>query len=859
MSLKVVLGADISKFEKDMKRAEAILRKDVGRAALDLSRTMVKVASVITGATIAIGGAMIKMGADFEDARAKLGYIITDVEAASTAFRRLEDRFAFSRLSFSKLDEATRKFAGLGFSAEQATGAVKLLEDAAFASGEGEQAFQKMERSIEQLIARGTITDRSFINFTQSGIDAWRYLSEGIGVSVEEIRRKVSQGMISTADTLKHIFAGINREFGGAVEEMSRTTLTGATNMMTSLMRLLSANIGQRLSRAMDLQGLMNMINRNLMALQNMINSIGIRETFLRMFPTEYIVPGLIAIGTTIAGVLAPGLKLLAIKTWTAVAPLLLLVAKWAAWGTLLTTLYTNWDSLVTGVSLGILHITQGWEKFTVWFSEAWVRVVNVIFNGIDNIVTRTMTAISGFARVIPSLLGGDRIRRSLYGMQQGWEDVASSFTNMSSTYKKELSQQRKDIEAWSIATRDGIVQMQEAGKDAPETLGFITDALNKLKGAAIDFNLFPEEFFTGLDEGDIEAITKSLLNLSDRMGAAAQLEETQARRLAERRLDIARRMQEDLARTYLEGATDRLSMLDIEYEREKALINELAGEFEDIILAREQAEANYQKRREEMLKNGYDIEDRLQKAYLNRNLEDYANAMNQKNAMFMSRLSAEKEAMDAHQNFMLTANRDTLSKITEIYKTFSDGFTDALTNVIMGVENVGEAFENLGKRIIALVLRQRIEQEVSARIAQTTNQRLALESQAQAKLVAAEWRRAAMWKTQATGGSLIPSSASLFTGIIPFADGGVVTKPTLAMIGEAGEAEAVIPLSKLDKMMKSKSGGNEVTVNVVNNTGVQAQANKSSRFDGQKWVVDVVLDAYQRNVGGMQEMMGGR
>ena len=40
----------------------------------------------------------------------------------------------------------------------------------------------------------------------------------------------------------------------------------------------------------------------------------------------------------------------------------------------------------------------------------------------------------------------------------------------------------------------------------------------------------------------------------------------------------------------------------------------------------------------------------------------------------------------------------------------------------------------------------------------------------------------------------------------IPFlADGGVVTKPTLAMIGEGGQNEAVIPLNRLNNF----NGGN--------------------------------------------------
>lgn len=47
-------------------------------------------------------------------------------------------------------------------------------------------------------------------------------------------------------------------------------------------------------------------------------------------------------------------------------------------------------------------------------------------------------------------------------------------------------------------------------------------------------------------------------------------------------------------------------------------------------------------------------------------------------------------------------------------------------------------------------------------------------------------------------------------------ADGGVVTRPTLAMVGEGGESEAVIPLSKLKSMGTS---GNNITVNITGNT----------------------------------------
>ena len=51
---------------------------------------------------------------------------------------------------------------------------------------------------------------------------------------------------------------------------------------------------------------------------------------------------------------------------------------------------------------------------------------------------------------------------------------------------------------------------------------------------------------------------------------------------------------------------------------------------------------------------------------------------------------------------------------------------------------------------------------------------------------------------------------AGTMGGIPGLAEGGIVTGPTLAMIGEGGESEAVIPLSKLSAMMQNSNSGSQ-------------------------------------------------
>lgn len=62
-------------------------------------------------------------------------------------------------------------------------------------------------------------------------------------------------------------------------------------------------------------------------------------------------------------------------------------------------------------------------------------------------------------------------------------------------------------------------------------------------------------------------------------------------------------------------------------------------------------------------------------------------------------------------------------------------------------------------------------------------------------------------------GASVFNLSIPQFDPIPMLAQGGVVTKPTLAMIGEGGEPEAVIPLSKLGSL--AGAGGN-ITINIT-------------------------------------------
>lgn len=85
------------------------------------------------------------------------------------------------------------------------------------------------------------------------------------------------------------------------------------------------------------------------------------------------------------------------------------------------------------------------------------------------------------------------------------------------------------------------------------------------------------------------------------------------------------------------------------------------------------------------------------------------------------------------------------------------------------------------------------------------------------------------------------------------YARGGVAYRPQLAMYGEGSQPEAFVPLPdgrnipvKLDAEQKPAS--NNVQVNVINESGQPVEAeNRGGRFDGERYVVDVILKAASR------------
>ena len=129
--------------------------------------------------------------------------------------------------------------------------------------------------------------------------------------------------------------------------------------------------------------------------------------------------------------------------------------------------------------------------------------------------------------------------------------------------------------------------------------------------------------------------------------------------------------------------------------------------------------------------------------------------------------------------------NTDNVNKEWDKIKdTIATGLTNAIQGLIDGTKSLGESLAGIAKQIAAMLIQKAILSAFSSG-GVTTGSVSSLP-----KVV-----------TAAQG-------AYFGNGIKPFSTGGMATRPTLGLIGEAGESEYIIPASKMAASMQRYSAG---------------------------------------------------
>lgn len=439
-----------------------------------------------------------------------------------------------------------------------------------------------------------------------------------------------------------------------------------------------------------------------------------------------------------------------------------------------------------------------------------------------------------------------------------------------------------------------GVVSKPSVSGDFGAITGYVDTSL--LAGATSS---------ASTDTADSAANAKKLAESNLTAQVRAKNEELYQKRLAEAQRNQTirvRKMNEDIKKLDLERTGDRLQLIKAEAESQKAQIDDNVREYTKAVGDKELAE---KKAQAERLKLASDTEQKIRELAYTQTSEtvdhltnmvtlgrltrsdadvllaeelksyiDYARSeVNEAQLSATQRLQIEKNLVEAQQKLWELAGRSLKTSLQEAarqYKQETTNYADlakstfdstmnsinsAWTNNLEAMatgtksfsKGIRDIFKDMTNAIIKMMIQLTFQQYVMPKLLSLFG----------GVVNGIGSLGAAKGTSSFAGGSLFRSA---FMGN-RFAAGGK-TDPGLMLVGENGPellqssgSHRIYTASETRRLMGGGATSNNVVVNIVNQSGQELESKQqNSRFDGENYVIDVVVRAMESNKGGMRD-----
>lgn len=402
--LFVTVGAKIDGFERDMgtvsQRLSAIDR-DATRASAGFEKMGTRLTTIggamtagITLPMIGIGAAVVTVAGQMEQTEIAFKTMLGSGESATAMLNELKAFAATSPFEFPELALAAKKMMAMGFAAEDVIPTLRIIGDAAAALGMGTEGIDRITLALSQMRNAGRVMAQDMNQLTSAGVRGWQYLAEAAGVSVAEIRKQSESGMLDGATAAQAILAGMQRDFGGAMDAQSKTLL-GQWSNIKDLITFALMDLGKiLLPIAKDVLAAMKPVIESVKDLAAWFSTLdpNVRTAVLAfggivtvLGPIIWAVGTLVGSVSTIAAAFTSlsGVVLPALGTAMAGVslPILAVVAALAALG---VWVYANWEPIKAVV-------TQAWDGLTEAWGYVWSEIgptLTAIWTGISDVAS---------------------------------------------------------------------------------------------------------------------------------------------------------------------------------------------------------------------------------------------------------------------------------------------------------------------------------------------------------------------------------------------------------------------------------------------------------------------------------------
>ncbi|WP_443874325.1 transglycosylase SLT domain-containing protein [Megasphaera elsdenii] len=339
-----------------------------------------------------------------------------------------------------------------------------------------------------------------------------------------------------------------------------------------------------------------------------------------------------------------------------------------------------------------------------------------------------------------------------------------------------------------------------------------------------------------------------------------------QIKQLNEKRLQAEQQLRDDTAKVNAQMKGDYTALYDAELKKNlDALQKEKEARFKSVATHKNDVEAmdevnewytarylELTKKREEERRQEFD--NSVKDAISDLDVSRLSKLVYSKQGLDDIKWAEKSKAMQLFYSQWRAASISTYGIAEEAASSISSGLSSVFSDLGNNISNVGKLAQNMGKVILDTIVKI-AAQWAAAKITMGLLGGFLGISQPTAGAFGAGWNYAGGYGSWYSGAGL-PSFS-----VPAFANGGRVTAPTLAMLGEGKDEEGVFPLNDdtyarmaqgIVNARGNNNGGNAPVVNIINNSSSQVSV-KDSHYDNsmRRWILNAVVEDVNNNVDG--------
>lgn len=778
--------------------------------------------------------ASVIMSAKMDMTKRAFETLTGSVEKAQQHLDELEKFGATTPFEFTGLTEASKKMQAYGFDVQAVIPVLTVLGDAAMAVGLGQEGIDRVTLAIGQMNAKGKISAEEMRQLAETGLPVWDILAGKLGVTTAKAMDMAKKGAISAKEGITAILTGLEDRFGGMMDKVAGEIPQSFSNMkdsVSSIMRTLGSNI----TEAFDLKAKFKGAADWLGDFATVAKKAGIKEAFEQMVP-ESVKTTIVAISGAIIGIAVPAFMMLAGSVIAATWPL---ITVGSIVGLIAVAMYKNWFGLGP------------------FFQGLWTGIVNVfiwakdLISGIVEKIGAMASWVTDKISVLKSFLGfKTEVAETNKELEKTSEKAVSLKDILSGTLKDSGLSDEAGVKAAAAALKKQQKEYEALVEKAKTASERIEDEWIRLTKTQMDVL---DKWY----RDEISTLNESKAVNENYQRDITRLNETYAEKRRKILHDEARErqetfksisdgwisMQKELTLGGLKGsAADLFSMdtsaadqvkeifdyfdgISAQYTsataaQKKNILNSLNAmgiqykvtteDMLDFAAEKEAASAEKWKQIQDDKLDYYrqckDIQAEIDEAYNQASLTRLQEVLTEEQALRLNNYEAMQEMMSTWQEAFLAAHSTVAQLMGDIYSSAFNGLSNNISDLIMGTKSLSEAWQDFGKTVVR-VIADYFARKIAGMLMENIMGKSAIAAQTAASITAAA-STAAAWAPAAAAVSLASfgaNSAPAMAGIsathalsqglsiVPFAEGGYVTGPTLAMIGEGRYRESVV------------------------------------------------------------------